>query len=82
MHLCEMAVLPFEINQQCRQRLTNKLLHLKILQLMTHIHIFSSVFICDHITSRFKVYSPLMTILIFKRKEIKPSVCTNTKATW
>lgn len=26
--------------------------------------------------------SPLMTILLFKRKEIKPSVCTNTKATW
>lgn len=40
MHLCEMAVLPFEINQQCRQRLINKLLHLKILQLMTNIHIF------------------------------------------
>lgn len=40
MHLCEMAVLPFEINQQCRQRLTNKLLHLKILQPITNIHIF------------------------------------------
>lgn len=40
MHLCEMAVLPFGINQKCRQRLNNKLLHLKILQPMTNIHIF------------------------------------------
>lgn len=43
MHLCEMAVLSFGINQKCRQRLNYKLLHLEILQLMTIIHIFSSV---------------------------------------